>query len=609
MDPKKGTLENWFIVREADCSSDSGDELEISNESEVSDLIDNTEQCQENSLQLYQQQQTEDDERNLTLLKRKFVGSPKKKVECELSPSLREIHISPEKHPPKRRLFQPDDSGIELNTENEADFVVEEGISQVTVLAEPVLNLHTPPLGREDPQNVLAHEILKSSNRRATQFGKFKEMLGVGFSELTRDFKNDQTCTGHWVAAIFDVFEDVFETCKLTLKPYVTYYNLSRFVSEKGSLTLLLSSFKVNKSRLTVHKLLQTLFQVEDHALLTNPPRLRSAVTACFWFKRGFASTCTTYGEMPEWLKKQIIVGHRSKEEAVFSLTNMVQWAWDNDINEESVAAYEYAKLANEDPNAAAFLNSNSQPKHVKDCISMVRMYRTAEMRKMSMSAWIDKRCSKYLDNGDWKQIVKFLKYQTIEMPVFINCLKACFKKVPKKSCIVIYGPSNTGKSTFLLSLMRFLQGAILSFVNFKSHFWLSPLTTSKVALIDDATHQCWDYMDTYMRNALDGSEISVDLKHRNHVQILCPPLFISTNCDLMQDDKWKYIRTRVSLFNFPHSFPLDEQGNPVYLLNEVNWKSFFRRLWSHLELSDQEEESEDGQTDLPFRLAARGDS
>ncbi|ACO58658.1 putative replication protein E1 [Ovis aries papillomavirus 3] len=604
----KGTSGNWFILREADCSSDgSGDELELSTESDISELIDNSEQCQENSLQLYQQQESEQHERNLCMLKRKFTGSPKKRLDCDLSPSFREIHITPEKHPPKRRLFQPDDSGIDLNTENEAETVDEAG-TQVTVSAETA-SLQSPPLGRrEDPERLLAEELLRSSNRRAVQLGIFKQVVGVGFGELTRQFKSDQTCAGHWVCAGFGVLEEVYEAFKQSLKPLVTYYNVSRFPFEKGSVTLILATFKVNKSRATVQKLMKTLLQVEDYMVVSSPPRLRSAVTACFWFRRGFTSTCTTYGEMPEWLKKQILVSHQSKEEATFSLTAMVQWAWDNEVCDEATAAYEYAKLCNDDSNAAAFLNSNNQPKHVKDCIAMVRMYRTAEMRGMTMSAWISRRAKKIVGEGSWKDIVNFLRYQSVEMPVFIGCLRACLKKVPKKTCLVIAGPSDTGKSTFLLSLMRFMQGAVLSFVNYRSHFWISPLAHCKVALIDDATPQCWDYLDTYMRNALDGTEISLDLKHRNHQQIVCPPLFISTNCDLQQEDKWKYLRSRLSLFTFANKFPLDDSGNPLYVLNEANWKAFFLRLWSHLELSDQEEDS-DGEAKSPFRRAAGRDS
>lgn len=38
------------------------------------------------------------------------------------------------------------------------------------------------------------------------------------------------------------------------------------------------------------------------------------------------------------------------------------------------------------------------------------------------------------------------------------------------------------------MSFIHFIQGAVISFVNSTSHFWLEPLTDTKVAMLDDAT-------------------------------------------------------------------------------------------------------------------------
>lgn len=610
MEDNPGTSGEWFLCREAECSdTDSCDEVDISYESEYSDFVDNGSLCQGNSRQLFVQQENEQHERSLSVLKRKYVGSPKQKVDCELSPRIRAINISPEKRLPKRRLcFHADDSGIECSTQNEAGNVTEEGCCQVTldVSAETV---ECPPLGRrEDPHSDLAVEILKSCNRRATLCSKFQQTVGVGFAQLTRDFKNDKTCTGSWVAAVFDVFEDLFEASKMLLQPHCSYYSMSRYQRDRGSITLILFTFNVNKSRMTLINMLKHIYQVEESLILANPPKLRSPVTACFWFKRSFSSACTVFGETPGWLKKQTSVCHENREDSIFQLSDMVQWAYDNDYTTEAEVAYEYARLADQDNNAYAWLKSNGQAKFVKDCVTMVRMYKTAEMREKTMSAWVHYRCKKFGDNGDWKPICRFLKYQEVEVPMFIDALKLCFKKVPKKCCLVVHGPPDTGKSTFFLSLIRFLAGAVLSFVNYKSHFWLSPLSTCKVALIDDATGPCWDYMDKYMRNALDGSEVSLDLKHKMPLQIKCPPMFITTNCDLFENERWKYLRSRVNIFTFKHPFPMTDDGSPMFLLTEANWKSFFIRLWAALDLSDQEDEP-DGETENSFRCTARRDS
>ncbi|ASC49550.1 E1 [Bovine papillomavirus] len=609
MAENKGTLGDgdWYFVREAECSDiDSIEELELSTESEVSDLIDNAQVSQGNSLQLFQEQEREQEERTCHLLKRKLLTSPKQKVDSDLSPRLRAISISPEKQAPKRRLFQlANDSGIDITTQNEAETLSEEGQCQVTV-NDSAGALECPPLGRrEDPQQQLAVEILKSSNRRATQAAKFKQCVGVSFSELTRDFKNDKTCAVYWVVAVFDALEKCYDACKIIMQSHCNYYNMSRHLLDHGSVSLMLLSFNASKSRETVVKLIKSILQVDDYMILTNPPRLRSNVAALYWFRMGFSSVCTTYGDSPEWLKKQTLIGHQTAEEMTFNLSDMVQWAYDHDYTDEPTVAFEYAKLAEENSNAYAWINSNSQARYVKECVTMVKLYKTAEMKQMTMAAWVHSRSKQYPENGDWKPICQFLKFQQVEIPVFIHALKQLFMRIPKRTCMVIYGQPNTGKSMFCLALMRFMKGAVLSFVNRQSHFWLSPLHQAKVALIDDATAPCWDYCDIYLRNALDGNEVSLDIKHKQPMQIRCPPLFITSNLDISTDDRWKYLRSRVTMFKFDNEIPMDESGQPVFLITELNWKFFFKRLWAQLEFSDQEDEG-DGDPECTFRCTSR---
>ncbi|ALP46953.1 E1 protein [Pudu puda papillomavirus 1] len=601
---EKGTDGDWFIVREADCSDLDSEEQGPSAESEISDLFDDSDLCQGNSLQLFHQQEGEQQERQLQLLKRKFLRSPKEKVESDLSPRLDAITISPEKQTAKRRLFeQQHDSGLDLTVQYEAPSISETQ-EQVATAAG---SLDSPPAGRrEEEVTLLATEILKSSNRRATQLCKFKETVGVSFTELTRSFQNDKTCGGHWVVAVFDVSEQLYESLKTLLQTYCTYFNMCRRVIETGSVSLMLLSFKANKCRETVIKLLKSLLQVEDYQLLAEPPRLRSTVAALFWFKSAFSPATSVYGEAPEWMKKQTLIGHQTAEELTFDFSDMVQWAWDNGHTEEAIIAFEYAKYAEENNNAMAWLNSNNQAKYVKDCATMVKYYRTAEMRQMTMSAWIAKRCRMCREDGDWKPICKFLKFQNVEIPMFMQSLKWFLKGIPKKNCLVFYGPPNTGKSMFTLSLMRFLGGKVLSFANHASHFWLQPLNMTKIALIDDATNSCWDYIDVYLRNALDGNEVCIDVKHRAPVQIKCPPLLITTNVNIRLNDKWRFLYSRINQYEFPNEFPFNEDGTPVYALTDTNWKSFFKRLWTQLELSDQEEEGEDGDTERSFRCGAR---
>lgn len=609
MEETPGTSGEWFLRREAECSDDgdSDEEIEASAESEQSDLIDNSQVSQGNSLRLFQEQERAHDERILHDLKRKHFSSPNQKVDVDLSPGIRAITITPEKQPPKRRLFVPEsDSGVELSIQNEVDTFLQEKPSQVTE-SDTAAVLDCAPNGRrEETEFCLADEILKSSNRQATLLAKFKDFIGVSFMELTRSFRNNKTCSGTWVVAVFQVMEDLFEASKTILQSHCHYYNIARHVTERGSMCLMLLSFKVNKSRETVENLFKNILQVEAHQILSNPTRLRSSITALYWFKTAFSPVSTVYGETPEWLKRQTVIGHQTAQEQSFSLTEMVQWAMDNDINDEPTLAFEYAKAADEISNAQAWLNTNNQAKLVKEAITMVRLYRTAQMRQMSMSEWLHERCKRYKKKeGEWKSICYFLRYQGVEVPVFIESLKLFLKGVPKKTCFVIQGPSNTGKSMLTLSLCKFMGGTVLSFVNMRSHFWISPMANAKVVMIDDATDALWDYFDTYMRNAMDGTEVSIDMKYKHPVQIKCPPMLITTNVDITTNDRWRYLQSRATIFKFPNEMPMTETGEPLYLITECNWQSFFERLWSQLELSDQEEEG-DGDPVRSFRVCSR---
>ena len=199
---------------------------------------------------------------------------------------------------------------------------------------------------------------------------------------------------------------------------------------------------------------------------------------------------------MPEWVTKQTLFDHQAASQPeAFELAKMVQWAYDNNITEESEIAFNYASIASEDCNAAAFLKSNCQVRYVRDCSIMVKHYFRQEMRNMSMAQWIWKCCDECTGETDWKVIANFLKLQKVNIIQFLTALRTLFKRIPKKNCILIFGPPDTGKSFFCFSLMKFLQGKVISFVNRNSNFWLQPLIDCKVALLDDATFNCWQYL------------------------------------------------------------------------------------------------------------------
>ncbi|AFU07672.1 E1 [Canis familiaris papillomavirus 14] len=612
-DPQEG-CSGQFILHEADCSDmDSDDDSEI--EGDIPGLLSETPVEQGNTRALFQQQTLEDDSRVAQLLKRKLI-SPKEKL-ADLSPRLRSITITPPKHSAKRRLFESScDSGIEqtgqheteaTNTEEQQVDAVEfdegDGCREERGEGDGETVEYGP---REGGGSSVVKQLMKSSNRRATLLARFKESYGLGFGELTRTFKSNKTCNPDWVVAAHGVHPTVYESMPAVLRSSCEYMLITGNCGKGGYLVLMLLRFRAHKCRVTLAKMLKDKFTIDEIQIMSEPPRVKSVPAALFWFRLALSKTAHVGGETPEWITRQTLVSHQTADNLKFDLGQMVQWAYDNDHTEESSIAYNYALLAEEDANAAAWLNTNSQAKHVKDCCTMVRLYKRAIMRSMTMSAWIYSRMKGFDDSGDWRDIVNFLRYQNIEVIVFLSAFKALLKGTPKKNCICFFGPPNTGKSMFCMSLLGFFGGRVLSFANSKSQFWMQPLVDARMALLDDATKPAWDYIDLYLRNALDGNPISLDLKHKAPTQIKCPPLLITSNLNIKHDDRWRYLFTRVQLFEFKCDFPFNDEGQPLYRLTHESWKSFFKRLWLQLDLSDQEDEGEDGEPEQTFKCGAR---
>ena len=589
----KEGLSDWCIL-EAECSdleNDFEQLFEQDTDSDVSDLLDNGELEQGNSLELFHQQECEQSEEQLQILKRKYL-SPK--AVAQLSPRLESISLSPQQKS-KRRLFAEQDSGLELSLNNEAEDVSPE-------VEVPAIDSRPVDEGGSGAIDIDYLSLLRSSNIKATLMAKFKESFGVGFNELTRQFKSYKTCCNDWVLAVYAVHDDLFESSKQLLQQHCDYI----WVRGIGAMTLYLLCFKAGKNRGTVHKLMTSMLNVQEQQILSEPPKLRNTAAALFWYKGGMGSGVFTHGTYPDWIAHQTILGHQNAEASTFDFSAMVQWAFDNNYLEEPDIAYQYAKLAPEDSNAVAWLAHNQQAKFVRECAAMVRFYKKGQMKEMSMSEWIHTKINEVEGEGHWSDIVKFLRYQDVNFITFLAAFKNFLHAVPKHNCILIYGPPNSGKSSFAMSLIKVLKGRVLSFVNSKSQFWLQPLGESKIALLDDVTDPCWVYIDTYLRNGLDGHFVSLDCKYKAPVQIKFPPLLLTSNINVHGETNYRYLHSRIKGFEFPHPFPMKPDNTPQFQLTDQSWKSFFERLWTQLDLSDQEEEGQHGESQRAFQCSAR---
>ncbi|CDI44919.1 E1 protein [Human papillomavirus 184] len=578
----------WFIMSEAECvgSLDTLEDLfEKSSDSDVSNLIDDMDESEQgNSLALYNKQVTEDCNNTIAQLKRKYTKSPlkSKPAVADLSPRLEAVSISPQKF--KRRLFE--DSGIvEDETANSIEKVVAEDSNVINNNVQPHVT------------------ILQHNNSRVIMLSKFKELFGVSYCELTRIFRSDKSCDDNWVVNVSSAAEEIIEASKTVLQKYCDYIQVISY----GFHGLYLLQFKTAKSRETVINLFKSVLNINENALMCAPPKTRSTATALYFYKMGIGNASFTYGETPEWIARHTLLDHQLASTAEsFELSQMIQYCYDHNLTNEPEIAYRYALIADEDKNAAAFLKSNMQVKYVRDCCAMVKYYKRQEMKDMTISEWIWKCCDECEGEGDWKVLAQFFRYQEISFVSFMTAIRTLFKNIPKKNCLVIHGPPDTGKSYICSSLTRFMQGKVVSFMNRASHFWLQPLQDCKLGFLDDATFPCWQFMDVNMRNALDGNSISLDTKHKAPIQMKLPPLLVTSNIDVFAEESLRYLRSRLVCFKFPNKLPFKDNGDLVYEITDKTWKCFFSKFAVQLDLTAREDlENESGRSDRAFRCTA----
>lgn len=244
-----------------------------------------------------------------------------------------------------------------------------------------------------------------------------------------------------WCVGVYGMNEEMVNNCKTVMESHCEFL----YVTETFCIALALFKFKAQKCRETLLKLLKNVCALNELQILAEPPKTTSTPVALFFYQKALKETGSYKGQIPDWIIRQTSLEHTMAYDRPFELSVMVQWAYDNEIYEECDIAYGYAERANEDENARAFLKNNAQAKIVKDVATMVRHYKRHELRKMTMSRWIHKRCSE-IESEDvvedaWKQIHLFLRYQGIEWLKFIAVLRRFLKGEPKKSCIVFQDP------------------------------------------------------------------------------------------------------------------------------------------------------------------------
>uniref|UniRef100_A0AAU7E2X8 E6 protein n=1 Tax=Eidolon bat papillomavirus TaxID=3141875 RepID=A0AAU7E2X8_9PAPI len=227
IDPGEGCSGIDFIDREADGSDgDSSDEREEDTDSSLSDLFDETDQAQGNSLLLFQQQQAADDEKILSILKRKHDTTPDTKALQALSPKLDAMRISPPRRIAKKKLvYSCEDSGVGVSVISDEVASIAEAPPQVEGSLErgsadgseglgdtlPVSESSATDIGTgsvrgsqterepvgdapKEKGSAIATAILQAKNRRVCMLHEFKQLYEVSFVDLVHIGRLEDWC-------------------------------------------------------------------------------------------------------------------------------------------------------------------------------------------------------------------------------------------------------------------------------------------------------------------------------------------------------------------------------------------------------------------------------
>lgn len=432
----------------------------------------------------------------------------------------------------------------------------------------------------------LLQRLLNAKNCQMAQLAIFKELYTASYRDITRIFKSEKTQSHEWVCVIIGCASVIMEALAECLKAHTEF--LLYDINPQKRFGLYYCGFKAAKNREGVRRCFKNMNVENTNIMLCDPPNKRSVTAALFFQKLRLG-----HGDIPQWCADIVTTGSGSGEG--FKLSQMVQWAMDNNLCDEGSIAFHYAELAETDTNAQLWLCSNSQAKYVRDATTMVRHFRRGQLHATPMMEHIAvcMREQSDSDDGDgWKRILLLLRYQHCGLTEFLLTLKFWLRGRPKKSTIAIIGVPDSGKTMFSMSLIKFLEGRVLNYANSKSHFWLQPLADCKAAVIDDVTMPCWDYLNLYMRNAMDGNSICIDCKYRAPLQMKCPPLLLTSNYDPRtvgegDNQPYKYLFSRMSFLCFNRVIP-QTGGTPRFLVQPSDWRSFLIKYQQELGLDLQ---------------------
>ncbi|QYW06014.1 E1 protein [Papillomaviridae sp. Haddock_c2655] len=423
-----------------------------------------------------------------------------------------------------------------------------------------------------------ATQISVCKKMEDTALAKFKQAIGLSWNGITRKLIRNDKKQNVWCGICFD-------SNRNTLKKFYENNVIENAIDgSSGDLLFFQIELFTPKSR---NDVLGMLKECGILGLMLEPPNTHTEMNILAW--QSF--TKVGKGKVPTWMtnKYTAALSTDSAKLPEFKVKTAAQFCIDNGITDLATFTYKYALLAVTDPNAKAWLDSNSCVKYANDTLKLATLLESGRMSMMTVGEYCRERMDlPYEGEKDYKNVDRLLLFNSILPATFANSLRKIIHKTPKKSVLVLCGPRDTGKSVLASSLAKFFGGKSIGFQNASSSFWLQPAVHAKLVILDDATMCFWDYANKHLRTAFDGGEVSVDMKHQAVRQTAFPPWIITTNYDISDvekyGDSYKYLTNRVLIHRFNKKLTA---GITRVLPRAGDWGDWFLRYAQLLDIED----------------------
>lgn len=486
----------------------------------------------------------------------------------------------------RRALFRDEDSGIEntelatINSEaisiehhivnGEVHYTLtEEQTQDIENLLEQVEELEpvdNEPDAHDFAQNSSTENAMQRLRSAFFKFSVNKEGAldqgeGKSFFSLHKEMKNERTMQRNW--AIFLKTPSLTQTVALEA---ALNNDCDRIRTKKSDTHtyFLLEYMKKQRSMNGLKQVISTI--IKDTDILLGVPKYKDTQFRT-WAKLFTTLISETAPEISGLLLDC------EAEGSGFNVEELFEWIEATEPKSIEVMLCNYreeARIGN--PNAKNWLASASNITVAKKQFELWKSTIKGREMQLTVEQYILQRLMDYND-GDKDKVQKFLTYQGIMHYELLNVLRNWLHGKIKKSVICIFGPGNSGKSTFADALIEVLKGVRLCWDDNNS-FWKQAAIGKRYCLLDDVTMQCWRGLDSKERRSFDGGIVAVNKKFCEATEMKMPPLILTSNYDIRANEDFVFLVNRVTFIHFPKSF----SGNSEAVLQPADIAAYLLR-------------------------------